>query len=269
MRLRKERVARAEENRRRQSEVVAEANAQVAQEKNGAGATASSSPSPTPAPRQRRPSQQQQQQRSPEPEQRRLSGTKLAPPPPHAGVKRSSRSSENNTPPNSYHPNSHSTGSSGGGGVSSANTRSQPPREALPPVDSEEVVEVRVACPVNDGAARGDHVKTASRLARLSASSGEHNGATSARHRSANTSQGRQPVMALPPTTSMQSAVHNSPSMSSRGGRTGEVSGRAVSHSVSGDVLPSVPSMPTHPASTGARTPADTHARREYPVRNT
>ncbi|KAL7699137.1 Formin [Lotmaria passim] len=269
MRLRKERVARAEENRRRQSEVVAEANAQVAQEKNGAGATASSSPSPTPAPRQRRPSQQQQQQRSPEPEQRRLSGTKLAPPPPHAGVKRSSRSSDNNTPPNSYHPNSHSTGSSGGGGVSSANTRSQPPREALPPVDSEEVVEVRVACPVNDGAARGDHVKTASRLARLSASSGEHNGATSARHRSANTSQVRQPVMALPPTTSMQSAVHNSPSMSSRGGRTGEVSGRAVSHSVSGDVLPSVPSMPTHPASTGARTPADTHARREYPVRNT
>ncbi|KPA76220.1 putative Formin [Leptomonas pyrrhocoris] len=126
MQLRKERLARAEDNRRRQSDVAAEANAQLAQE----GDVISPSSSTT-VPRQRRMSQQQQQQppppqRSPQPEQRRLSGAKATPVPPGTNNNKDSRTpvSNNNgaTTTTNGHTNPHSPGAPSSG---NGNTRSQ------------------------------------------------------------------------------------------------------------------------------------------------
>lgn len=286
MQLRKERLARAEENRRRQSEVVAEANAQLARDK------VSPSSSSTTTPRQRRLSQsqpsmkiqetpkeqQQQHQRTPDPEQRRLSGAKITPPPAHGG-------------PQSGRSNGSSPSAGNAQGAESARPNFSRGAPLSPDGDAEEI---RVARPPNTTSSR-DRVAAASRPGRSGelageqgrgphhtpqppaqprlhedgdgssggVRAGEHSGAS--RRRVGSASQGRSPQSgALPPP--QRASYPASGSARGNPGRSGELSGRAT-HSASDGPLPPVPPTAAYPVSSGARTPAEPSTRREYPVR--
>jgi hypothetical protein len=278
MQLRRERIARAEENRRRQSEVAAEANAQLVKEKSGTTSEATSPKLSTtgrafPANQHHLSPKKQQAQPSPEPEQRRLSGAKGTPIPPH-GNSKAERNGGGSTPMKNLNGSSSES-------TTTRNPRSQLFREALPSADAG-VAEVCISRPRNGG----DRVGAATCPVRGTGHNGEHNGSssshhtpqppapprsagsgaggTSARRLSANASQGRQPAALPPPTSSTHPA--SAASARSSGGRAGDASSCA-SHSGGEGVLPPVRATSTHPASTGARTPADPHSRREYPVR--